>query len=149
MYIFGLSVCSSLEIEFPQNNSPFCKNDIWFKLLRAECVRSYPSPLSSDALSAWGAAGTARENNLEVKKASLWLREVLVPQAALEIERAVKEGANSTFRVRTVLHRYKNEEEESFFEKKKIEKKEWCQYATFGFGPQAHRSSCCSGCYYV
>ncbi len=94
--------------EYPLGNSPFSKNDIWFKLLRAECVRSYPTPLSSDALSAWGAAGTARENNAEVKLASQWLRDVLVPQTALEIDAAVRDGTaqNSTFRVRTVVHRH-------------------------------------------
>ena len=92
--------------EFPRG--PAHRNDIWFKLMRAEAVQSYGPPLSSDALSAWGGSAiSARNNNAEVRSASIWLREHLVPKCALEIDANVREGSarNSAFRVRNVLHR--------------------------------------------
>lgn len=88
--------------EFPFDASG--KNEIWFKLLRGEAVRSYPAPLSSDALTNWGASN-ARINNNEVKNASVWLKDVLVPKAALQIDEAVRLGnANNNFRIKDVLH---------------------------------------------
>jgi hypothetical protein len=54
-------------------------SDIWFKLLRCECVRGFPTPLSSDALSRWGKEG-GKHHDKEVKKASDWLRDHLVPK---------------------------------------------------------------------
>lgn len=89
--------------EYPDGR--FAKNDIWFKLLRCEAVRSFPQPLSSDALSRWGKVG-GRENDAEVRQASEWLRKVLVPKCAMALDVVVAGVviATDAVRVKDLLH---------------------------------------------
>ena len=54
-------------------------------MLRPEFVRIYEKPLSSDAFSAFGRMNCA-EHNAEVSEATRYLKEVLIPKFAKNLE---------------------------------------------------------------
>jgi len=69
----------------PETPDISTKGSFMFRLLRPELVAKYPVPLSSDAFTYFGRHGRRAQHDAEVTRATEWLREQVIPQAALEI----------------------------------------------------------------
>lgn len=73
----------------PARNS--CKGSVFFRLLRPEFVKTYKERLSPDALVGWGRADPRQPDyNQQILHATLFLREVLVPTLATELNAEVE-----------------------------------------------------------
>jgi tetratricopeptide (TPR) repeat protein len=63
------------------------KGSVFFRLLRPELVRTFQCPLSPDALVGWGKADPNQPiHNKEVLDATLFLRDVVIPPIARELD---------------------------------------------------------------
>ncbi|EFA80740.1 hypothetical protein PPL_06326 [Heterostelium album PN500] len=72
---------------FDEYNNSISHREIFYKLLRPELIRTYDTPLSSDAFSGWSAADpNYKSYNQDVTDATNHLYDVIIREAATELE---------------------------------------------------------------
>ena len=69
----------------PETPDPSKKGSFMYRLLRPELVARYPVPLSSDAFTYFGVSGRRKVHDGEVRSASKWMHDEIIPRVAKEL----------------------------------------------------------------
>jgi len=93
----------------PEYPKPGVKMAHLFRLLRPEFVKNYPRPLCSDAFSGFIRYHSPKEHNKEIKDATEYLTDVLVPAFVPELTRlfttAKRNGDLESLKLTEIVHR--------------------------------------------